>query len=240
MSPISSTTPRWRMRPASDGRQIAAGSHAFRRIPRAARARGKVVHFLYCYELSVLMRVIAGDYKGQRLVAPKGAARPTLDRVREALFSMLGPIEGLRVLDLYAGSGALGIEALSRGAAEATFVDSDQSAVRAVRQNLSRLGIDPAHVTRSGVGPFLRHAARKGERWDLAFCDPPYRLAHRLGRDLGELLPPVLVPEARVVCESSVRHPLELQLPLLKQRRYADTVIAIYTPPEESERTDAG
>jgi 16S rRNA (guanine966-N2)-methyltransferase len=181
--------------------------------------------------LCFLVRVIAGTYKGQRLVAPKGAARPTLDRVREALFSLLGQIEGARVLDLYAGSGALGIEALSRGAAEATFVDSDQAAVRTVRQNLSRLGIDHARVTRSGVGPFLKNAARRGQRWDLAFCDPPYRLAHRLGRDLATLLPPVLVDEAKIVCESSPRQPLKLEFPLLTERRYGDTLICIYRRP---------
>jgi 16S rRNA (guanine966-N2)-methyltransferase len=180
------------------------------------------------------MRVIAGDYKGQRLVAPKGAVRPTLDRVREALFSLLGSIDGARVLDLYAGSGALGIEALSRGAGEATFVDSDPGAVRAVRQNLARLGIQQAEVTRSGVGPFLKHAARQEDRWDLVFCDPPYRLAHRLGGDLETLLPPVLGDEARIVCESSPRQPLTVAFPLVTERRYGDTLICIYRRPDLS------
>ena len=89
------------------------------------------------------MRVVAGAFKGRPLHAPKGSrTRPTADRVREALFSILGPVEGLRVLDLFAGSGALGIEALSRGAASATFVDSSSQAVAAVRRNLDELGAE--------------------------------------------------------------------------------------------------
>jgi 16S rRNA (guanine966-N2)-methyltransferase len=175
------------------------------------------------------MRVVAGTYKGQRLIAPRRAStRPTQDRVREALFSMLGSVDGARVLDLYAGSGALGIEALSRGASEATFVDSDVAAVRAVRQNLARLGIEPGPVVRAGVGPFLRSAVQRGQRWDLVFCDPPYRLAHRLGQNLEKLLPPVLIINARIVCESSPRQPLELDFPLFRERRYGDTLIRVY------------
>lgn len=175
------------------------------------------------------MRVVAGTYKGQRLVAPRRpSTRPTQDRVREALFSLLGSIDGTRVLDLYAGSGALGIEALSRGASEATFVDSDVAAVRAVRKNLARLGIEQGHVVRAGVGPFLRSAVRRGARWHLVFCDPPYRLAHRLGQDLEKLLPPVLVGKARIVCESSPRQPLDLDFPLVTERRYGDTLIRVY------------
>jgi 16S rRNA (guanine966-N2)-methyltransferase len=159
--------------------------------------------------------------------------------VREALFSLLGSVAGTRVLDLYAGSGALGIEALSRGAAEATMVDSDVAAVRAVRQNLTRLGIEQARAVRAGVGPFLRNAARQGRRWDLAFCDPPYRLAHRLGRDLEALLPPILDQGARIVCESSTRQPLRLAFPLVMERRYGDTVVCIYRCNAAGEANDA-
>jgi 16S rRNA (guanine966-N2)-methyltransferase len=93
------------------------------------------------------VRVVAGEHRGQRLAAPRRpGTRPTADRVREALFSLLGPVDDLRVLDLYAGSGALGIEALSRGAAAATFVDSDPAAARAVRSNLERIGIEDGRV----------------------------------------------------------------------------------------------
>jgi 16S rRNA (guanine966-N2)-methyltransferase len=182
------------------------------------------------------MRVVAGSYKGQRLAAPRRrSTRPTQDRVREALFNLLGPVEDLLVVDLYAGSGALGIEALSRGARNTTFVDSDPLSVRTIRDNLVRLGITEAAVVRAGVPSFLRSAARRGESWDLAFCDPPYRLAHRLGRDLDLLLPPVLTTQARVVCESSFRQPLELGLPLLTRRRYGDTLITIHFSPTEEE-----
>lgn len=174
------------------------------------------------------MRVVAGTYKGQRLEAPRRATRPTADRVREALFSILGPLEGLAVLDLYAGSGALGIEALSRGAASAAFVDSDAAAGRAIRSNLERLGITAGRVMRADALSFLRSAGRRGEAWDLVLCDPPYRLAPRLGDQLGRLLLPVLGPGARVVSESSIRQPLELDMPLLTERRYGDTRIAVF------------
>jgi len=167
-------------------------------------------------------------FKGHPLRAPRGAARPTLDRVREALFSIVGPVDGLRVLDLYAGSGALGIEALSRGAASAMFVDADTVSARAVRDNLERVGAGDATVKRADVLRFLRQAATRGERWDLVFCDPPYRLAAGLGERLGGMLAPVLEPGARVVCESSVKQPLELDLPLERERRYGDTRVAIY------------
>jgi 16S rRNA (guanine(966)-N(2))-methyltransferase RsmD len=175
------------------------------------------------------MRVIAGTHKGQRLAAPRrGSTRPTADRVREALFSLLASVEGERVLDLYAGSGALGIEALSRGAAEATLVDSDVAAIAAAERNVERLGLGQARVVRSDAARFLKGAARRGQQWDLAFCDPPYRLAHRLGRDLDALLSSVLDKEGRIVCESSVRQPLRLTLPLITERRYGDTLICIY------------
>ena len=175
------------------------------------------------------MRVVAGQFKGHPLRSPRPTTRPTLDRVREAVFSMLGPLDGLDVLDLYAGSGALGIEALSRGAVSAMFVDSDAAATKAIRQNLERTGAEAGRVMRADALGFLRNAARHGERWDLAFCDPPYRLAARLGEPLSRMLEPVLAPGARVVCESAHRQPLELDLPLEKERRYGDTRIAVYS-----------
>ncbi len=171
------------------------------------------------------MRVIAGTHKGRRLVAPKGA-RPTSDRVREALFSILGDVEGTRVLDLFAGSGALGIEALSRGAATATFVDDDAAAVRTVKRNL-----EGADVRRQDAIRFLGSASRDAREYDLVFLDPPYRLAARLGSALSEALPPVLAPGATVVAESDRRAPLALALPLQDERRYGDTLIRIFHGP---------
>ena len=175
------------------------------------------------------MRVVAGRYGGRRLSAPAGSAtRPTSDRVREALFAMLGELDGLRVLDLFAGSGALGIEALSRGAAEAVFVDSASRAVRAVRQNLSALSIATADVRQQDARAFLRNASGAGRQYDLCFLDPPYRRAAGLSVELSRMLPAVLAPGARAVCESDRRAPLELTLRLAGERRYGDTLIRIY------------
>jgi 16S rRNA (guanine966-N2)-methyltransferase len=175
------------------------------------------------------MRVVAGRYGGRRLGAPRGiATRPTADRVREALFALLSDVRGLAVLDLFAGSGALGIEALSRGAASSTFVDSAPRAVRAVRDNLDALGIGEAVVRRSDARAFLRNARTQGRQYDLVFLDPPYRRAAGLASELSSLLPPVLAPRARVVCESDRRAPLDLALPVTDERAYGDTLIRVH------------
>ena len=175
------------------------------------------------------MRVIAGRYKGRRLAAPAGPdTRPTSDRTREALFSVLGSrVEGARVLDLFAGSGALGIEALSRGASEATFVETSPAALRSLRANLEPLDA-AAETHRSDVRRFLGVASRAARQYDLVFLDPPYRLAAPLGSVLSEALPAVLAPGAVVVSESDRRSPLALDLPLLDERRYGDTLIRIH------------
>ena len=174
------------------------------------------------------MRVVAGTHRGRRLVAPSGrAVRPTADRVREALFAILGPLEGARALDLFAGSGALGIEALSRGAESAVFVDSDPRAVRAIRANLAGLGLEAA-VRRADALVFLRRSAAAGERYGLALVDPPYSSAPRLAGPLSELLPAILLPDARIVTESDSRRPLLLELPLDDERRYGDTRLAFH------------
>jgi 16S rRNA (guanine966-N2)-methyltransferase len=173
--------------------------------------------------------VIAGRWGGRRLQAPPGAAtRPTSDRVREALFSVLAArVSGARVLDLFAGSGALGIEALSRGAAEATFVDTAPAALRAIRANLDAIGAT-ADVRRADARRFLGSASAAAREYDLVLLDPPYRLAGRLGDELTAALPAVLAPGAAVVAESDRRAPLELGLPILDERRYGDTLIRIH------------
>lgn len=139
---------------------------------------------------------------------------------------MLGDVSGARVLDLYAGSGALAIEALSRGAAEADLVDSAEAAVEAIRRNLEQLGI-AAGVHRRDALAWLDGAAR-GNPYDLVFADPPYDAAVRLGPVLAERLPAVLQPDAVIVTESNKRAPLELPLPLVRERTYGDTRIAIH------------
>jgi 16S rRNA (guanine966-N2)-methyltransferase len=171
------------------------------------------------------VRVVAGEFRGRRLAAPRGArTRPTADRVREALFSMLGDVSGARVLDLYAGSGALGIEALSRGAGSAVFVERDARAVSAIERNLASLGLEQ-RVVRQDAARFL---ARAQGTFDLVFCDPPYDSASRLAGPLAERLPALTAADARIVTESDKRSPLELPLPLLTERTYGDTRIAIH------------
>ena len=174
------------------------------------------------------MRVVAGRFGGRTLVAPRGrSTRPTSDRVREALFSLLGSVEGVRMLDLFAGSGALAIEALSRGAAEAVLVDTSAAAMAAISRNLRAVGID-AEVRRQDALAYLRSASRDARQYDLVFLDPPYRHASPLGQELSTALAPVLASAARVVAESDRRAPLELELPLLDERRYGDTLIRIH------------
>jgi 16S rRNA (guanine966-N2)-methyltransferase len=178
------------------------------------------------------MRVVGGRLGGRTLVAPRGRlTRPTPERVREAVFSILGSVEGLEVLDLYAGSGALGIEAVSRGAAGATFVDSGAAAVAAIRRNLSELDL-AAEVRRQAVPAFLQRTSSDARQYDLVFLDPPYRHATSLGRELSVALEPVLARGALVVAESDRRSPLDLEtLTIQDERRYGDTLIRIYRGP---------
>jgi 16S rRNA (guanine966-N2)-methyltransferase len=145
--------------------------------------------------------------------------------VREALFSILGErVRDAAVLDLFAGSGALGIEALSRGAASATFVDADRRAVDTVERNLP----DPGRATllHRPATSFLRSAA---DQYDLVFLDPPYRHGPRLGRELSGPVAAVLAPGGVVVSESDRRTPLKLpDLTLEDERRYGDTLIRLH------------
>jgi 16S rRNA (guanine(966)-N(2))-methyltransferase RsmD len=174
-------------------------------------------------------RVIAGRYGGRRLQAPPGdATRPTADRVREALFSILGArTEDARVLDLFAGTGALGLEALSRGARSVTFVERAGPALTALRANLAALGAE-ADVVRADALRWLRSASDRAPQYDLVFLDPPYGRAGALGAELSDILPAVLAPGAVVVTESDRRAPIELSIPAIDERRYGDTLIRIH------------
>jgi 16S rRNA (guanine966-N2)-methyltransferase len=177
------------------------------------------------------LRVIAGSYRGRRLRAPRGkTTRPTSDRVKEALFAMLGEVEDARVLDLFAGTGALGIEALSRGARQAVFVERDQVAIEALRANLAALGLDEqrARVRREPAAEALRQARERKETYDLVLVDPPYGRAGETLARLAGALRDLLAPGARVVVESDRRTPYELGLALERERRYGDTEIRIY------------
>jgi 16S rRNA (guanine966-N2)-methyltransferase len=177
------------------------------------------------------VRVIAGRLGGRRLAAPKGGTtRPTSDRVREALFSMLGELGGARVLDLFAGTGALGIEALSRGARRAVFVERSAPVMAVLSANLRALdlGEDQAQTRRMDALAAVRTARERDETYDLVFVDPPYRQAGDLGDELSPLLPALLATRARVVVESDRRLPLALAMEVELQRRYGDTVITIH------------
>ena len=176
------------------------------------------------------MRVIAGELKGQRLVAPRGwKVRPTSDRVREAIFSALGEIVGVRVLDLYCGTGALAIEALSRGAAAAVLVDRD---TRPALGNVERLGLgERAELVRADAGRWLAEQAvdAAGGVYDLVFVDAPYRLADRVGQALDTHLPQLLAAGGRAVVESAARRPLQIEsLERLRRRRYGAADVAFY------------
>jgi 16S rRNA (guanine966-N2)-methyltransferase len=176
------------------------------------------------------MRIIAGSHRGRRIGAPPGSdTRPTSDRVRESLFSILGPLHDATVLDLFAGTGALGLEALSRGAASVTFVERAPAAVKAIRANLQALGEDAIVQVRDVVG-FVRDASRAGGPYDLVFLDPPYRDAAGLGPALH--LVPLLAHGGRAVSESDRREPLTLPgLEVTDERRYGDTLIRIHSLP---------
>ena len=171
------------------------------------------------------MRVIAGELRGRRLVAPRGwRVRPTSDRVREAIFSSLGDVSGARVLDLYCGTGALGIEALSRGAAHATLVDRD---TRPALGNVEHLELrERVELVRADAASWLDGA---GGSFDLVFLDAPYRLADRVGPEIDSRLGRVLASGARVVVESAARRPLRLEsLEAVRDRRYGGTQVTFY------------
>ncbi len=175
------------------------------------------------------MRIIAGSHKGHRLVTPKGVdTRPTGDRVREAAFNLIGPVDGASVLDLFAGSGAMGLEALSRGAERAVFVESDRDAVRAIEANLDKLGLKAA-VTRSDAVRALAQEAAAGRRYDLVLVDPPYRMLADLMPRLQRHLTAVLAPDGVVVVESAARdEPLLEGLAVRTSRRYGSARLTLF------------
>ncbi len=175
------------------------------------------------------MRIIAGSRKGHRIAAPKGdGTRPTGDRAREALFSMLGPLDDATVLDLFAGSGALGLEALSRGARRCVFVESSGLAARVIQANLLKLGLVGAVVQKRDALAFLREEAARGTRYDLVLCDPPYGSWPGLARELGELLPAVLTDDGVLALETDERTEPELPLEPVTSRRYGSARITLF------------
>lgn len=188
------------------------------------------------------MRVIAGSAKGRRLKSSPGSAtRPTADRVKEAMFSILVSrveLEGADVLDLFAGSGALGIEALSRGARTAVFVEERGDAVRALRDNLTACKFIPAStVLPMAARAALRRLARDGRRFDGVILDPPYREG-LVAATLGQLLAAAIVrPGGWIVVEHHLDEPPPQPAPLrlTQTRRYGKTAVTLLQVPKESD-----
>ncbi|MDB4957840.1 MAG: rRNA ((966)-N(2))-methyltransferase [Myxococcales bacterium] len=178
------------------------------------------------------MRIVGGSLGGRVLRTPAGAdTRPTTDKVRQALFNILGSVEGIHVLDLFAGSGALGIEALSRGATHATFFDLAKPAISAVRANLRDLEIEDRATVVAGdsVALAARHAPRSP--WGLVFVDPPYR-SDLATRAVLALPPQNLAPGVVIVIEHDRRNvPPESLGSLVRtdQRRYGDSLVSFYS-----------
>lgn len=179
------------------------------------------------------MRIIAGIARGHKLVAPKGSDfRPTTDRVRENIFNILGErTKGAIVLDLFCGSGALGIEALSRGAAKATFIDEHQAAVKAVTKNLQSVGFDKrAKVIKMRASEGLKSFKASGKRFNLIFLDPPYKIRAAELQKIFVELSFYLTPEAIAVLEHGNRlaeSPTPL-FQLIDSRRYGNTFVSFF------------
>jgi 16S rRNA (guanine966-N2)-methyltransferase len=174
------------------------------------------------------MRIIAGSRKGHTLQAPRGReTRPTSDRVRENIFNIVGPLDGATVLDLYAGSGAMGLEALSRGAARAVFVESDRDAVRAIERNLDKLRLQATVLQRDAIAA-LATEATAGRKYDLVLVDPPYEMYSGLQPQLARYLPAVLADDGMLVVETDAR--VEAALPLEERttRKYGQTRVTVY------------
>jgi 16S rRNA (guanine966-N2)-methyltransferase len=172
------------------------------------------------------MRIIAGTHRGARIAAPKGAAtRPTGDRVREAAFNLIGPVDGATVLDLFAGSGALGLEALSRGAASVTFVEADRAACRTIADNLAKLKLTGARITCADAVWALRQETRA---YDLVLVDPPYEDWAELEPRLAEHLPRALAPDGLLVVETGARDEPSLPLRLRTSRRYGSARLTLF------------
>jgi 16S rRNA (guanine966-N2)-methyltransferase len=179
------------------------------------------------------VRIIAGSNKGARIFAPKGHdTRPTGDRTREAAFNLIGPVDDASVLDLFAGSGAMGLEALSRGAATAVFVENDREACRTIDRNLDKLRLTGARVIQQDALRALASEAAAGHRYDLVLVDPPYEMFSSLQNGLSAYLPAVLADDGLVVVETSAKNEPELP-PLAKRtsRRYGSARITLFEQP---------
>jgi 16S rRNA (guanine966-N2)-methyltransferase len=176
------------------------------------------------------VRIVAGSRKGHRITAPKGVGtRPTGDRVREAAFALIGPVEGATVLDLFAGSGAMGLEALSRGATRCVFVERDREACRVIQGNLEKLRLTGAVVHCRDVVHALRDEQARGQRYGLVLVDPPYEEWSRFRDPLADFVPQLLENDGLAVVETASRIEPELPLDLVTSRRYGSARITVFS-----------
>jgi 16S rRNA (guanine966-N2)-methyltransferase len=173
------------------------------------------------------VRIIAGSRKGHRIYAPAGRdTRPTSDRVRENIFNLVGPVDGAAVLDLYAGSGALGLEALSRGAASALFVETDRDARRTIDRNLDKLRFTGVRVVAVDATTVLAQEVAAGRKYDLVLVDPPYTMTDY--DTLARYLPLVLADDGLLVVETDARVEPELPLTVRTSRKYGSTRVTLF------------
>ena len=174
------------------------------------------------------MRIIAGSHKGHTIQAPRGRdTRPTSDRVRENVYNLVGPVDGATVLDLYAGTGAMGLEALSRGAAKVVFVERDAEAVRAIARNLDKLRLSGT-ILRQDAVTALATEAGSHRKYDLVLVDPPYEMYTDVQPQLARYLPALLAADGLLVVETDARVEPELPLTLRASRKYGQARITIY------------
>lgn len=174
------------------------------------------------------LRIVAGTRRGRYIKVPRGNVRPTSEMVREAIFNVLGPVGGLTVLDLFAGSGALGLEALSRGAASCTFVEADPAVAAFLRENIRALGYERAgNVLVAPHEHALESLIKSGKRFDLLFVDPPYRILSEVEESLATRIGSVLAAAGVVVIESDKTSQVTFGLTPVFARTYGDTKITM-------------
>jgi 16S rRNA (guanine966-N2)-methyltransferase len=175
------------------------------------------------------VRIIAGERRGHTIFAPRGReTRPTSDRVRENVFNIVGPwVDGARVLDLFAGSGAMGLEALSRGAASALFVESDPEALRTIERNLDKLRLTGARAVQLDSTAALTQESAAGRKYDLVLVDPPYDMKNY--DSISRYLPDLLAEDGLLVFETAAK--VEPRLPGLAvrtTRKYGSTRVTVF------------
>ncbi|HEX4478226.1 MAG TPA: 16S rRNA (guanine(966)-N(2))-methyltransferase RsmD [Polyangiaceae bacterium] len=179
------------------------------------------------------MRVIAGKLRGRPLKAPRGLdTRPTSDRAREAIFQILGNLDGLRVVDCYAGTGAMGIEALSRGALHAVFIEPDRAALQAIKDNVEKLGQKPHATVLEVPVEKARSRLEKLAPFDLVLSDPPWRIAQLGAVAVARLFAGLLADDARVLLGHPAAQPVVLSedsgLELADRRKWGGSGMSFF------------